>query len=198
MRRPACVSLPGVALAAALLLACDDQGPRTPADIVIAPNLPRVPMGGTTQLTATVVDAEGRAIEDEPVTFTSSDISVLTASEDGLLTSVGPLGTSIVSAASGNLLAEVEARVVVGPSSMFVSPTSLQLEPGEIVRLNVTVTDENGDSMPAPELLFRTDNPAVAQVTEDGYVSGRELGAASVTVSSGEHSRDVSVAVSLP
>ncbi len=54
--------LGSLALAAALL-GCDDEGPATPADIVVAPNLPRVPMGRTEQLTATVVDARGRAIE---------------------------------------------------------------------------------------------------------------------------------------
>jgi uncharacterized protein YjdB len=196
MRCHASVGLLGVA--AAVLLACDDQGPRTPADIVIAPNLPRVALGGTTQLTATVVDADGRAIEGEPVTFASSDLSVLTVSESGLLTSVGPLGTSVVSAVSGDVTAEVEARVVVGPSTLYVSPTSLELESGQSAQLSITVTDENGDSIPGPELLLQTSDPSVAVVTSFGYVTGGEPGAATITITSGEHSREVHVAVSAP
>ena len=126
MRRHARLGLLAVA---AMVLACDDQGPRTPSDVVLTPNLPRVPMGGTLQLTATVVDAEGRAVEGEPVTFASSDLSVLTVGEGGLLTSVGPLGTSAVSAASGDLTTQVEAEVVIGPSALYVTPASFSLLP---------------------------------------------------------------------
>lgn len=196
MRRRACVDL--LALAAAALLACDGQGPRTPAHIVIAPNHPRVPMGGTIQLTATVADADGRAIDGEPVTFQSSDITVLTVSGSGLLTSVGPLGTSVVSAASGGVSAEVEAGVVRPPSSLDVSPTSLDLEPGESVTLSVTVTDEDGDSVPGPGVLFRTSNTAVATVTNFGRVTGGEPGGATISASIGELSREILVAVAAP
>jgi hypothetical protein len=116
-----------LAVAAVVLLACDDQGPRTPADLVVVPNLPRVPEGGTTRLIVTVVDADGREIVGEPATFESSAPSILTVSRTGILTSVGPLGTSIVGVASGDLSTEVEARVVVGPSTLYVTPPSLEL-----------------------------------------------------------------------
>ncbi len=196
MSRHARVGL--LVVVAAAVLGCDDAGPRTPAHIVIAPNLPRVPMEGTTQLTATVVDADGRAIDGEPVDFQSSDLSVLTVSASGLLTSVGPLGTSIVSAASGDVSAEVEARVVMGPSTLYVSPTSLELAPGEFAQLSYTVTDEAGDPNFDAEVLFRTGDPSVADVTQSGFVTGDEPGAATITVSSGEHSREVLVTVSVP
>jgi uncharacterized protein YjdB len=187
-----------LAVVAAVLLACDDAGPRTPAHIVIAPNLPRVPIGGASQLTVTVVNADGRAIEGEPVTFQSSDVAVLTVSESGLLTSVGPLGASVISAASGDVTAEVEATVVVGPSTLYVSPASLELESGQSASLSITVTDEDGEPIPSAGVLFQTSDPSVADVTTDGRVTGEAPGAATITVSSGEHSRDVLVAVSAP
>jgi uncharacterized protein YjdB len=199
MRRPACLGLGfSILVTVAALSACGDQGPRSAAEIIIAPNLPRVPIGGTQQLTATVVDADGRAIEGEPVAFESSDPTILTASEGGLLTSVGPRGASIVSAVSGGITAEVEAEVVIGPSAIFVSPSSLQLQPGEIVLLNVTVTDERGDSIPDPEVLLHTSNAAVAAVTDFMTVIGGEPGTATVTVVSGTHHSDVPVTVSAP
>ena len=193
MRRHACVGL--LAVAAAVLLACDDQGPRTPADIVITPNLPHVPMGETLQLTATVVDADGRAIPDEPVSFQSSDPSILTVSESGLLTSVGARGTSTIRAVSGDLSAEVEAEVVLGPSNLFVSPASLDLESDEAVLLNVTVTDEHGDSIPDAEVAFQTSDFVVADVSFDGFVTGRDPGTATITVTSGTYLREVPVTV---
>ena len=180
---------------AAALLACDDEGPATPADIVVAPNLPRVPMGRTEQLTATVVDARGRAIERYPVTFRSSDPSVLTVSPGGLLRSVGPLGSSIISVTAAAVIAEVEATVVPGPSTLLVTPMMLDLVVGGQEFLEVTVTDENGEIVGEPELVYRTDNPEVAQVSIDGYVTALHQGFATITVSSGGLSERVEIHV---
>jgi len=182
-------------LTSVLLVACDDQGPRTPADIVVTPNVARVPMGGTLQLTATVVDADGRAIDGETVTFESAEPDVVTVSDAGLLTSVGSLDTVTVTAISGDLAAEVEAQVVPPPSSLTVSPTSLRLAVGEYVQLYIIVTDENGDSIPDAEVVLETDNPAVAWVSVDGGVMGQRSGLATVYVTSGDYRRDVAVAV---
>jgi hypothetical protein len=196
MRRHPSVAL--LIVAAGVLLACGDQGPGTPADLVVTPNFPQVPTGGTGQLTVTVVDADGRETEGEPVTFESSDPAVLTVSASGLLTSVGPLGTSILSVASGGLTAEVEAEVVIGPSALYVSPASLSLEPGDEAMLSVTVTDENGDSIPEAEVLFQTTDAAVAWADGGGRVVVGEPGTATITVSSGERSREIPVTVSAP
>jgi uncharacterized protein YjdB len=155
-------------------------------------------MGGTQQLTATVVDADGRALAGDPVTFESSDPAVLTVGETGLLTSVGPLGSAIISAASGSLTAELEAKVVLGSSAIFVAPASLALHPGEDASLDVTVTDERGDSIPGADVLWQTSDAAVVTVNAFGSVTAGELGTATITASSGELSREVPVTVSAP
>jgi uncharacterized protein YjdB len=184
-----------ILLTPVLLVACDDQGPRTPADLVVTPNMPQVPMGGTRQLTATVVDADGRAIDGEAVTFESAEPDVVMVSDGGLLTSVGSLDTVTITATSGDLAAEVEAEVVPPPSSLVVSPSSLRLAVGEAVQLYIIVTDEHGDSIPDAELVLETDNAAVASVSVDGVVRGMRSGLATVYVISGEHRRDIAVAV---
>jgi uncharacterized protein YjdB len=184
-----------IILVPVLVVACDDQGPRTPADLVVTPNMPQVPMGGTRQLTATVVDADGRAIEGEAVTFESAEPDVVTVSDGGLLSSVGSLDTVTITATSGDLAAEVQAQVVPPPSSLVVSPSSLRLAVGEVVQLYIIVTDEHGDSIADAEFVLETDNLAVASVSVEGRVVGRRSGLATVYVLSGEHRRDVIVAV---
>jgi uncharacterized protein YjdB len=184
-----------IILVPVLVVACDDQGPRTPADLVVTPNMPQVPMGGTRQLTATVVDADGRAIEGEAVTFESAEPDVVTVSDGGLLSSVGSLDTVTITATSGDLAAEVQAQVVPPPSSLVVSPSSLRLAVGEVVQLYIIVTDEHGDSIADAEFVLETDNLAVASVSVEGWVVGRRSGLATVYVLSGEHRRDVIVAV---
>jgi uncharacterized protein YjdB len=179
-----------------LLAACGgDQGPHTPAAIVLTPNAPRVPAGGTLQLTAAVVDDEGRALPDEPIVFESSEPTVVTVSDEGLLTSVGPLGSATITAGSGAFTAEVEADVVPPPSSLFVSPLSLTLPVNETFQLYIIVTDEHGDSIPDAELAVHTDNTAVISVGVDGNVWAKESGLATITVVNGDRRRDVHVTV---
>jgi uncharacterized protein YjdB len=184
-----------IILAPALLAACDDQGPHTPAAIVITPNMPRVPMGGTRQLTVAVVDADGRAIEGEPVTLESDEPDVVTVSDAGLLTSGGSLDTVTITAASGDLATAIEAEVVPPPSSLVVIPRSLRLAAGEVVQLYIVVTDEHGDSIPDPGLVLQTDDAAVASVSVHGEVRAVRSGLTTVYVTSGEHSVDIPVAV---
>jgi len=184
-----------IILAQVLLVACDDQGPRTPADLVVTPNMPQVPMGGIRQLTATVVDADGRAIDGEAVTFESAEPDVVTVSDGGLLTSVGWLDTVTITATSGDLAAEVEAKVVPPPSSLVVGPSSLRLAVGDWVQLYIIVTDEHGDSIPGAEVVLQTDNAAVASVSVGGVVRGMRSGLATVYVISGQHRRYIAVAV---
>ncbi len=183
-------------LVSAVLLACgDDAGPSTPAEIVITPNQPRVPMGETLQLTVTVVDANGRAVEGESVAFASSDGAILTVDEEGLLTSVGGTGTSLITATSGSLEAEVEAQVVLTPLTMAVSPASLALEAGAEGQLSVTVTDENADSIPDAAILFATTDAFVASVNTAGTVTAGAPGTATITITSGDYVREVPVTV---
>jgi DNA-binding beta-propeller fold protein YncE len=151
-------------------------------------------MGETLQLTATVVDDEGRAIEGEPVSFESSDPSVLTVEGGGLLTSVGPPGTSVIRASSGEVSAEVEAEVVLGPSAMFVSPASLSLETGELADIDVTVTDEHGNSIPNAEFALQTSDAGIVRVSYS-FVIGLSPGSATITVTSGAYVREIPVTV---
>ena len=141
-----------IILVPVLVAACDDQGPRTPADLVVTPNMPQVPMGGTRQLTATVVDADGRAIEGEAVTFESAEPHVVTVSDGGLLSSVGSLDTVTITATSRDLAAEVQAQVV--PPLPPREPEPLRLAVGEVVQLYIIVTDEHGDSIADAELIL--------------------------------------------
>jgi uncharacterized protein YjdB len=161
----------------------DELGPRVPASIVVVPNEPRVPLRQTTQLTATVVDAAGRAIDDQPLTFVSGTPEILTVSATGLLTSVGPLGQARITVASGELTAGVDAVVVFPPSAIVVQPATLELQRGQQAVLGVTVTNELGDPISAP-VTYRTTNPAVVTVDQYGLVTAQQNGAADIVVSS--------------
>lgn len=184
-----------IVVAAAVLAACGDQGPGAPAALVVTPTVPRVPMGGTLQLTAAVVNAEGRALEDEPVRFESAEPEVLTVDDDGLLTSVASIDTVTITATSGDFETAVQAIVVAPPSSFVVHPRSLKLAAGDFAQLYIVVTDEHGDSIPDPDLVLYSDTPDVAYLTTGGFVIAQRSGAAMLFITSGETTLDVSVLV---
>ncbi len=199
MRRHACVGLVGVA--AAVVLACgDDLGPRIPAAIAVAPEAPQVPVAGMLQLAATVVDESGEEIPGHTVTFHSSDTTVLTVDDDGLLTSVEWIGSSLITATSGDLTAQVEAEAVLPPSALVPRVRVLEMDTGEQRLLGFHVTDENGDSVWGAEVSFESSNPRVAHVralagTQAPLVTGLSAGSATVTLTSGGLTAEVPVTV---
>jgi WD40 repeat protein len=179
----------------------DDLGPRVPAAIAVAPGAPRVLVAGTLQLEATVVDASGREIAGHTVTFESSDTTVLTVDGSGLLTSRGTTGTSLITLASGDLTAIVEARVVLPPSSIVVSPRSLELDTEEQQGLSFTVTETNGVPLPGAEVTFENSDPSILRLESPDwagnvlFVTGLAPGSATVTLTSGELTVEVAVTV---
>ena len=184
-----------IVLAPALLAGCGDQGPEAAAAIVVTPTVPRVPMGGTLQLVAAVVNAEGRALEDERVSFTSAEPEVLTVDDVGLLTSVASLDTVTITATSGDLEAEVQALVVPPPSDLVVVPRSLTLAAGENAQLYIVLTDEHGDSIPDADLVFESEMPSVAWVGADGMVWTSRSGVTTLWITGGDRRLDVHVTV---
>jgi WD40 repeat protein len=184
------------------MLGCgDDLGPRVPAAIAVAPGAPRVLVAGTLQLEATVVDASGREIAGHTVTFESSDTTVLKVDGSGLLTSRGTTGTSLITLASGDLTAIVEARVVLPPSSIVVSPRSLELDTEEQQGLSFTVTETNGVPLPGAEVTFENSDPSILRLESPDwagnvlFVTGLAPGSATVTLTSGELTVEVAVTV---
>jgi uncharacterized protein YjdB len=187
-------------IVAAIAPACgDDLGPRVPAAIVVTPEAPQVPVAGTLQLDASVVDASGQAIPGHSLSFSSIDPALLTVDQSGLLTSVGDTGSALITVASGDLTAEVEAEVVLPASAVVVSPRSLELDTQQGEVLLVTVTDARGAPLSDAAVSFASSNSGIARVEEiEGtgiVVTGLTVGSATVTLTSGELTGEVPVTV---
>ncbi len=193
-----CARLLALAAVACSLASCGDstEPRRIPAAIVILPNAPTVPQKASKQLTATVVDAAGREIAGETLTYESSDPTVLTVSPTGLLVSPGPIGTATITVRDGELSGTVDAVVTLLPSTITVTPNPIALQTGFSLQLSVVVTDANGDPIFNPPLVFTSSNPGVVSVTEYGSLtSAGGNGTATITVTSGTLSTTVPVTV---
>ena len=122
----------------ALVVACggggggDDDGdggtqpppPPTPvASVTISPGPATLSVGGTTQLSATMRDAQGNVLTGRTVTWTTSAQGVATVSTTGLVTAVA-VGTSQVRATSEGVFAEVAITVQALPWTLTGSLTT--------------------------------------------------------------------------
>ncbi len=175
----------GLALLCLSLSCGDSVGPRVPANIVIVPNQPVVPQGLTLALTATVVDAAGRAIGGMVVTFTSSDPLTATVSAAGVVTSLGPLGTVRITGATAGISSFVDLLVQQRAVGIQVVPESLTINPATSDTLAVTVVDFLGAPLAVPgSLSFASSDSALVTVTSHGVVTapGPARGHATVTI----------------
>ena len=181
-----------------LSLSCgNDVGPRVPANIVIVPNQPVVPQGLTLALTATVVDAAGRAIGGKVITFTSLDTLTATVSASGVVTSRGPLGTARIRAESGGLSAQVIVGIGQRIVSIAVSPDTLRLNTGGSGFLTPTGLDAAGALALVPsDFTFTSSDTTRVVVATPGYVASvGSAGTATITVAFDTFSVNVPVII---
>src|SRR2546422_11679181 len=87
-----------------------------------------------------------RSLIDQPVTWSSSDPNVLTVSQTGVLTAVGP-GFSQVTARVAGLSSSLYVLVIPGPpASVTVSPAPATVAALDTILLQATVRDAAGIS----------------------------------------------------
>jgi Family of unknown function (DUF6298)/Bacterial Ig-like domain (group 2) len=120
-----------VALAIAVTTAitvdgCKNTPPRPVAGVALAPATARLPVGTSESLTATVSDADGNSLTGRVITWTTSDASLATVSNSGIVTALAAGGPVTISAASEGHRAF--AGVTVFPlgitSTLRVSPVN--------------------------------------------------------------------------
>lgn len=148
-----------------------------PASIRVVPDsMLQLVVGDSYQLMATVLDAAGNALTDQPVTWSSgwgpglSAACQLTVSATGLLTAVAEEPcrvTASVADVSKGLTVVVRPK----PSSVTLSPTPTALAAGDTIFLSATVRDAAGNIIPFP-LTWQSSNPSVATVQPYGDIHG--------------------------
>jgi len=175
--------------------------------ITLSPDTVRITTGVTYQMTATVRDAAGNILTDQPVTWATNDSSGLTVSPTGLLTTLADGFYSVIATSNG-LTAWAGVMVTPRPSvSVAVSPTSASVAAGDTIILSATVRDATGRVIRFPSVTWTSSAPAVATVAPNGAgnlgagvatVTGVSPGSATITATSGTASGTAAVTVIPP
>ena len=152
-------------------------------------------LGERLQLSATVLDANGQAVEDAAIVWSSSDQSVATVSAQGLVTAVSN-GTATITARSGSASATATVTVMQSAGRIVLEPSSATLMSlGETVLLTASVLDANGQAVEDAVISWSSSDTGVATVSNQGLVTTVANGTATITARSGSASATATVTV---
>lgn len=139
--------------------------------------------GETLQLTATVSPTNAY---DQTITWASYDPNIATVSDKGLVKAIKS-GRTIITAKSNNgvtVSCEVQVDTVhkdnrVSIESLSLSSSTVQIEKGETIPLEVTYNPTNATNL---SVMWGTSDSSIVSVTQEGKIKGVNPGTATVAV----------------
>ncbi|MBQ9950341.1 MAG: leucine-rich repeat protein, partial [Clostridia bacterium] len=137
-------------------------------------------IGETVQLIATVIPEDAT---NKNVTWKSSDESIATVDENGLVTAISA-GTVTITVTTENKGFTANCEVTVFDSTVSVTGVTLDkteatLEIGETVQLIATVTPEDATNK---NVTWKSSDESIATVDENGLVTAISAGTVTITV----------------
>ncbi|HEX6808977.1 MAG TPA: Ig-like domain-containing protein, partial [Gemmatimonadaceae bacterium] len=174
--------------------------PQPVASVSVSPPTVTLKVGGTQRLAALLFDADGNPLTARVVTWSSSDPTVATVDNSGLVTAVA-VGPATITATSegksGSAAVSVGAQVA---SKITVAPTTVGITVGQTSQLAATVLDASGAMIAGAPVAWTIDKPSVASLSSTGLgtdtVTGISVGTATITATSGAAHTIVPVTVS--
>jgi large repetitive protein len=166
--------------------------------IEVTPTEADLALGLTVTLTAQAFDENGDTIDGMLFEWESDDESVATVDDRGEVRGEG-LGEVTISASSvlePDVFDFAEITVVEGDiSRVVVEPDSETIYVGETASFSATAYNEADIEVNDPDIVWSVDDDGVAEVDQDGVVSGLAEGSTTVTanVQGVEDSADVTV-----
>jgi uncharacterized protein YjdB len=166
--------------------------------IVIAPSSASVDAGQTVQLTAVAKDASGNILTGRAISWSSSNTSIATVSNSGLVTGVAP-GIAGITAASEGQQTTATITVMAPPATpvatVDVTPATVTVGAGQTAQLTATPKSATGAPLTGRSITWISSNLAVATVSSTGLVTGVSAGTATITATSEGKSGQAAVTV---
>src|SRR5216110_3392941 len=154
------------------------------ASVAVSPVAAGLPVGATTQLTATPEDSSGTALTGRAVTWATSNGAVATVSASGLVTGVAAGSATITATSEGQSGTAALTVTNVPVASVTVSPATASLTVGATTQLTATPKDANGTALSGRVVTWGTSNAAIATVSASGLARGVAAGSATITATS--------------
>jgi len=147
--------------------------------------------GNTATLKATVTPADA---SDKSIVWSSSDASVASVSDKGVVTAIKK-GKAVITANASGHTASCNVEVNAPVTEITLSESSLKLKRGETYTLVATVNPADADD---PTVVWSTSNSSVAKVDANGKITAVSSGNAVIKASSGSVTAQCKVEVYVP
>lgn len=161
-------------------------GPGPLARVLVEPDRTEVMVGRSTQLRATLEDAEGNPVDDEVGWSSDNERVARVDPSTGRVEAVSP-GEATITAKSGGQTGTATIVVTERPpppvASVQITPNRAAVEIGATSQLTATLRDDQGTTLNR-ETRWSSSNPSVASVTQTGRVgrvTGRAPGNTTIT-----------------
>ena len=153
---------------------------QSPTGITLDKNKVALDMSGTktTKLNATIQPSN--ANRNTGITWNSSNTGVATVDQSGNVTAKANGTTTITATTQNGKSASCTVTVTTAITSLTVSPTSKTLKTGETVQLTAT----KNPSTATEGITWTSSNSSVATVNQNGLVTAKGSGTATITVKS--------------
>lgn len=152
-------------------------------------------VGETVQLAAQPLDGGGNVLAGRPVTWMSSDASVATVTDAGVVTALSA-GAAIITASSEGKSAVASITVSLVPvANVIVSPTTSNVVVGQTTQFAAQLRDADGTVITGRAIAWTSNPTTVATVSSDGVVSAIAAGTATITATSEGRSGSATVNV---
>lgn len=154
------------------------------ASVAVTPPSSTVLVNATTQLTATMSDANGAVLSGRAVTWATSAPGVATVSATGLVRGVAA-GQATITATSEGQSGTASVTVQIAPvATIVVTPASPSIAISATVQLTATLRDASGNVLTGRAVTWETSAGGTAIVNASGLVTGVAGGQATITARS--------------
>ena len=168
------------------------------ASVTVSPADVSLEVGRTVALAVAVRDVNGGVVTDRPVTWASSNPSVATVTQTGIVTAKA-VGSATISATAGGKSGSAAVTVTTVPvAAIAVNPTTSTLIRGETVQLAATLKDASGTVLTDRAVTWTSSDNTIAIVSAAGVVTGVAPGAVTITATSEGKSATAAVTVVSP
>jgi uncharacterized protein YjdB len=154
------------------------------ASVTVSPATTSMVAGSTQQLSAETKDAANNVITGRVVSWSSSDPAVATVSTTGLVAAVTP-GTATITATSEGQSGTSSITVTAVPvASVGVTLAVSSINAVETTQATATTLDGSGGVLTGRSVTWNSANPAIATVSNTGFVTAISAGTANIIATS--------------
>lgn len=115
-----------------------------------------------------------------PVAYQSSDASIATVDENGLVTALGEGSVTITASLQNGASAQMSVQVLPLIQSISLNESSIKVKPGSSKTLTASIAPAESKE----PLIWASSDPAIATVSADGVVTGVAHGMVTITCTS--------------